>query len=369
MKTATITTALASLVLLSSTDASAQLVNGAFDQGLEGWQTTAEGNGTSPGEARAVSGGAELVEGDAFLVSLTQSFVVPERTQGLAFTVEATPGWDTTGSKVPDAFEAHLTDGEGAPLTATWRQGASAFYRLGDDGKSSAADGVTVSGGDVELSLASVSAGATAQLAFHLIGGDDDTGSGVRVSAVRLLNPTNQAPTADAGDDVAVACGAEVNLDGSASTDPDGDALSYAWSEGGASIGDGAAVALTFAPGAHALTLTVNDPFGGTSTDTVSVTVAACTDGGDGDGDGDGDGGVGDGDGDGDVGPGDGDGDSVGSGDGDGDEVVGDGDGTGVNPACACRADAAGERGLPWGLLALLTFLGGRRRCERASAT
>ncbi|ANU07434.1 autotransporter outer membrane beta-barrel domain-containing protein [Paraurantiacibacter namhicola] len=42
--------------------------------------------------------------------------------------------------------------------------------------------------------------------------------------------PTNQAPTADAGADVAnVVPGSTVTLDGSASTDPDNDALTYSW--------------------------------------------------------------------------------------------------------------------------------------------
>ena len=41
----------------------------------------------------------------------------------------------------------------------------------------------------------------------------------------------NQAPTADAGPDQTVASGASVNLDGTGSSDPDGDTLTYDWTQ------------------------------------------------------------------------------------------------------------------------------------------
>jgi len=90
--------------------------------------------------------------------------------------------------------------------------------------------------------------------------------------------PVNQAPTARAGADQSVVTGAVTTLDGSASSDPEGTALSFAWSQTG-----GPAVALsstsvakpTFTPttaGGYTFQLTVSDG-ALTSTDAVIVTV------------------------------------------------------------------------------------------------
>ena len=110
-------------------------------------------------------------------------------------------------------------------------------------------------------------------------GGDHDILSWTFVNA---FNPVglNEPPVANAGPDqsvTATAGGTTVTLNGTASTDPDGDTLTYTWTgpfTGGTATGPSPTV--TFAnAGSHTVTLAVNDGNGGTDTDEVVITVAA----------------------------------------------------------------------------------------------
>ena len=58
----------------------------------------------------------------------------------------------------------------------------------------------------------------------------DGTDTSVDLVTITVTASANTAPTADAGSDQAVTFGDTVQLDGSGSSDPDGDALSYSWS-------------------------------------------------------------------------------------------------------------------------------------------
>jgi len=94
--------------------------------------------------------------------------------------------------------------------------------------------------------------------------------------------PANQDPIADAGADQTLECegpdGTSVTLDGSASSDADGDALTYSWTDGdGAVVGGDAIVTLSQALGAQTYTLTVDDGNGGTASDDVVIDVVDTT--------------------------------------------------------------------------------------------
>lgn len=91
----------------------------------------------------------------------------------------------------------------------------------------------------------------------------------------------NRPPIADAGPDQTVFVGDVVQLDGSRSSDPDGDPLSFHWAfvvkpqTSATKLSDPSSPTPTFVadfPGVYVIELTVDDGRGGTAKDTVTVT-------------------------------------------------------------------------------------------------
>jgi predicted extracellular nuclease len=92
--------------------------------------------------------------------------------------------------------------------------------------------------------------------------------------------PADAPPTADAGPaqtvDADPTCQAAVTLDGSLSSDPDGDALSYTWT-GPFGTATGASPTVTLTRGTHVIGLTVDDGFGAAATSSITITVVDIT--------------------------------------------------------------------------------------------
>jgi len=92
-----------------------------------------------------------------------------------------------------------------------------------------------------------------------------------------VVSPPNRVPVARAGADRSffrsTALGASVPLDGSTSSDPDGDVLDYEWREGSTVVATGPTPTVTLGLGGHTLTLDVRDGKGGSATDDVAITV------------------------------------------------------------------------------------------------
>jgi len=96
--------------------------------------------------------------------------------------------------------------------------------------------------------------------------------------------PANHPPIAKAGADITTPVGQTVTLSGTASSDPDGDKLSYQWhilqapAGSKATILGATAITATFVPdvaGAYTARLTVSDGRGGTAGDNLVITATA----------------------------------------------------------------------------------------------
>jgi len=166
------------------------------------------------------------------------------------------------------------SDPDGDTITYLWAQTGGATVVLSDD----TAAQPTFTPADADT------------YTFSLIVNDGQLDSTAdTVSVVVVEEPENQAPVADAGPDQGeVQASSLVTLDGSGSSDPDGDALTYAWTQIG-----GTAVVLssltesqpTFTPienGIYSFSLVVNDGTEDSAADTVTITVVGGVDPGDG---------------------------------------------------------------------------------------
>jgi PKD domain len=109
--------------------------------------------------------------------------------------------------------------------------------------------------------------------AARIADGDFDGGARVDLGAYEYVNAP---PTAAAGPDQTVVgdagCAALVALDGTGSSDPDGDPLTYSWTGSFGTV-SGATASVSLPAGTHVVTLTVRDGRGASATDTLVVTV------------------------------------------------------------------------------------------------
>ena len=107
----------------------------------------------------------------------------------------------------------------------------------------------------------------------------DETPNSPYHGTLFAIRGSNQAPTAAATAPATVAAGANclasVTLDGSASSDPNGDPLTYQWRENGSLIATGATPTVSLGVGIHTITLRVSDPAGANNSTTVTVTVTS----------------------------------------------------------------------------------------------
>jgi len=258
--------------------------------------------------------GSSDPEGDA----ITYSWTLTTIPQGSTATLEwATTVYPRFSSDVPGTYIATLivTDSQGnasAPATVTISTLNSPPVADAGSDQAIIAIGTTVTlngsntfdpdGDDISLfwTIVSKPAGSMAELdslitpqtsfiadvqgtyEIRLYAGD----IWAHTSDTVIVSFTNVAPVANAGTNQAVAAGITVVLDGSASSDANGDSLTYRWSMLNAPINSQAALNTadsihpTFVadlPGSYVISLVVNDGFANSAASTMTVTATEST--------------------------------------------------------------------------------------------
>jgi PKD repeat protein len=172
---------------------------------------------------------------------------------------DAGPDQNVAKNEVVTLNGTGSSDPDGDPLTYLWNQ--------------TGGPPVVLAGADTAMPTFSSTVSGTCTFLLTV-----DDGWGGSSNDTVNITVVNRAPIADAGPDQTVPKKTLVTLDGTGSSDPDGDILTYAWTQTG-----GPAVVLTgadiptptFTPpkaSLYTFQLTVDDNDGGIATDTVVVT-------------------------------------------------------------------------------------------------
>lgn len=214
-------------------------------------------NADGPRNERSASGEAYVIFGKLFGVPNTPPIANAGPDQAVA--VGALVQLDGSLSIDPD----------GDPLTFSWR-----FTARPTDSTATLSDPTLVN----PTFTADVAGEYTLELTVR------DGRGGIATDPIKITASPNRCPTADAGLDQTVGVGTEVQLDGSGSSDPDGDVLRFSWrfvskpARSVAVLSDPNVIAPVFTPdiaGDYVLELTVDDGQGCTATAQVTITATA----------------------------------------------------------------------------------------------
>ncbi len=209
------------------------------------------GEVTMYGAGNAVNGdfglGGDAVDTDSLTISVTA--------------VNAPPVADVGGPYVDDPTAFIVFDGSGSSdpdgTIASWE------WDFGDGGTAS---GKTLFHSYVEDGVYTVTLTVT----------DDAGATDTATTTATIGNVSNLPPTADAGGPYDGTTGEQIAFDGSGSSDPEGETITYAWDFGDGNTATDREPSHSYsAAGSFTVTLTVTDESALSGTDTATVTVAA----------------------------------------------------------------------------------------------
>jgi PKD repeat protein len=260
-------------------DATPLIVNGDFADGLTGWSTWEQRGSLAP---QVVNGQLQLAARD-FNAGVYQRFAT-----GGAGTALRVDGFWSSDPTIANAqwAEVLVINGDRQPQNGedihagqadvvllykndTWTTPGGWSGPLRDTAPVGGDGGFVAAGAEATLVLkaGSITGSMTGvRLDDIMLTADGPPSANLPPDAVAAANPTTGvAPLA-------------VTFDGSGSSDPDGDALSYHWDYGDGAQAAGATVSHTYAdPGSYSVTLTVSDGRGGSDAATLSISVTRST--------------------------------------------------------------------------------------------
>jgi RHS repeat-associated protein len=166
-----------------------------FDENLTGWLVEEQG-GSPDGKGSVIAADcqATLREGDSFITTLSQSFVIPAGATSLRFEYDALQFDTASQGLIRDAFDVALIDETGASLVPTFLPGRDAFFNYTDGVGAAVGVATTKTGKMVTLSLVDAPVGSQARLEFRLLNNDNDVNSSIRIVGVALPEGASPVP-------------------------------------------------------------------------------------------------------------------------------------------------------------------------------